>query len=71
MIWFGKICLERNLCKIHLSTNSYVQISKKWTFDPALKVKSDLLSRLVGRDYGEGTLAFTGHSSLISEKGSN
>ena len=35
------------------------------------KVKSDLLSRLVGRDYGEGTLAFTGHSSLISEKGSN
>ena len=35
------------------------------------KVKSDLLSRLVGRDYEEGTLAFTGHSSLISEKGSN
>ena len=47
------------------------QISKIWTFDPALKVKSDLLSRLVGRDYEEGTLAFTGHSSLISEKGSN
>ena len=54
----------------------YAQIAmfkflKNWTFDPALKVKSDLLSKLVGRDYGEGTLAFTGHSSLISEKGSN